>query len=201
MQQARLLVVRAMAVRGALSGTALLNKSMAYSKPVSKSSKVQLVLAIGLLSASVVFFIKFSPARENQHGNAYFYDLEEKQLFIAPSGSIPPIDGIKGAAMAGVRAIVIATNGDCTDRKHLEIAYLEKYSPEIKQLFEEVRQARAQGRSEEGRIDRKQVHANTFVRRVQDTEWQSLESAEGKQIASEWNTPGPDGRTPVVCSP
>jgi hypothetical protein len=127
--------------------------------------------------------------------------LEEKQLFVAPSGSIPPINGIKGAAMAGVRAIVIATNGNCSDRKHLQIAYLEKYSPEIKQLFEEVRQARAEGRSEEGRIDRKQVHANTYVRRLDDKDWQSLETAEGKHIASEWNMAGPDGRMPVVCSP
>jgi len=168
---------------------------------MNKSAKAKLVLALVLLAISVAFFIKFSPARENQHGDAYFYDMEEHQLFIAPSGSIPPINGIKGAAMAGVRAIVIATNGNCSDRKHLEIAYLEKYSPEIKQLFEEVRQARAEGRSEEGRIDRKQVHANTFVRRLSDTEWQSLESAEGKQIANEWNAPGPDGGMPVVCSP
>jgi hypothetical protein len=174
---------------------------MPHSRPINKSAKVQVVLALVLLAASVFFFIKFSPPRENQHGDAYFYDLEEHQLFVAPSGSIPPINGIKGAAMAGVRAIVIATNGNCSDKKHLEIAYLEKYSPEIKQLFEEVRQARAEGRSEEGRIDRKQVHANTFVRRLQDTEWKSLESADGKQIASEWNAPGPDGKSPIVCSP
>jgi hypothetical protein len=130
-----------------------------------------------LLAASVFFFIKLSPARESQHADAYFYDLNEQQLFVAPKGSIPPINGIKGAAMAGVRAIVIATNGNPADKKHLEIAYLEKYSPEIKQLFEEVRQARAEGRSEEGRIDRRQVHANTWVRRLHDAEWQPLDSA------------------------
>jgi hypothetical protein len=168
---------------------------------MNKSAPAQVVLSLVLLAAAVFFFIKFSPARENQHGDAYFYDLQEQQLFVAPKGSIPPIDGIKGAAMAGVRAIVISTNGNLADKKHLEIAYLEKYSPEIKQLFEEVRQARAAGRSEEGRIDRRQVHANTWVRLLHETEWHSLDSAEGKQIASEWNVPGPDGRAPVVCSP
>jgi hypothetical protein len=166
-----------------------------------KSARGQIVLALVLLAASVFFFIKFSPAREREHGDAYFYDLQEHQLFIAPKGSIPPINGIKGAAMTGVRAIVIATNGDPADKRHLQIAYLEKYSPDIKQLFEEVRQARVAGRSEEGRIDRRQVHANTFVRRLKDSEWQSLETPEGKNIASEWNQPGPDGRAPVVCSP
>ncbi len=166
-----------------------------------KSARGQIVLALVLLAASVFFFIKFSPAREREHGDAYFYDLQEQQLFIAPKGSIPPINGIKGAAMSGVRAIVIATNGDPADKRHLQIAYLEKYSPDIKQLFEEVRQARVAGRSEEGRIDRRQVHANTFVRRLKDSEWQSLETPEGKNIASEWNQPGPDGRAPVVCSP
>jgi len=168
---------------------------------MKKSARLQVVLALVLLAASVFFFIKLSPARESQHGDAYFYDVQEQQLFVVPRGSIPPINGIKGAAMTGVRAIVIATNGNPADKKHFQIAYLEKYSPDIKQLFEEVRQARAAGRSEEGRIDRRQVHANTWVRRLYDTEWQSLDTAEGQNIASEWNKPGPDGRTPVVCSP
>jgi hypothetical protein len=168
---------------------------------MKKSTTVQIVLSSVLLVTSVVFFIKFSPARESEHGDAYFYDLEEQQLFVAPRGSIPPITGIKGAAMAGVRAIVIATNGNPTDKKHFQIAYLEKYSPDIKQLFEEVRLARAAGRSGEGRIDRREVHANTWVRRLHETEWQSLDSVEGKNIASEWNIPGPDGLLPVVCSP
>jgi hypothetical protein len=171
------------------------------SRPINKSASVKVVFSLVLLSAAVVFYIKLSPTRESRDGDSYFYDVEQQQLFVAPRGSIPPINGIKGGAMAGVRAIVIATNGNPADKKHLQIAYLEKYSPEIKQLFEEVRQARAAGHSEEGRIDRKQVHANTLVRRLRDTEWQALDTTEGKEIANEWNIPGPDGRTPVVCSP
>jgi len=168
---------------------------------MNKSAPVKVVFSLVLLAASVVFYIKLSPARESQDGDAYFYDLEQQQLFVAPRGSIPPINGVKGGAMAGVRAIVISTNGNPADKKHFQIAYLEKYSLEIKQLFEEVRQARAAGRSEEGRIDRKEVHANTFVRRLRDTDWRALDSAEGKEIANDWNVPGPDGRSPVICSP
>jgi hypothetical protein len=168
---------------------------------MNKAALIKIVLALVLIGAAAALYLKLSPARERQDGDAYFYDLREQQLFVAPRGSIPPVAGIKGEALAGVRAIVISTNGNPADKKHLQIAYLEKYSPDIKQLFEEVRQARAAGRSEEGRINRQQVVANTLVQRLHETEWYSLATAEGKKIANEWNVPGPDGRTPIVCSP
>jgi hypothetical protein len=202
MQPLQLRVVRSVALSRAL-------KANAREKMISpmnhllmnKSASTKVVFSLVLLAAAVFFFIKFSPATERHNGDAYFYDLQEQKLFVAPTGSIPPINGVKGAAMAGVRAIVISPNGDPADKKHLQIAYLEKYSPEIKALFEEVHQARSEGRSEEGRIDRKQVPSNTLVRRLEETNWQPLSSEEGKRIANEWNTPGPDGRMPVVCSP
>jgi|ERR1035441_1612867 hypothetical protein len=168
---------------------------------MNKSATAKVVLASVLLAGAVVCFIKLSPARPGQAENAYFYDLAEQKLFLAPRGSIPPIQGMKGAAEAGVRAVVISTTGDPSDTKHRQIAYLQRYSPEIKQLFEEVRQARVEGRSAEGHIDRNEVPPNTWVRRLQDTNWYALNSAEGDKITSEWNTPGPDGRTPAVCTP
>jgi len=168
---------------------------------MKKSSLFKIVLALLLLSVAVVCFIKLSPASESRHEGAFFYDLEEHQLFVAPKGSIPPIKGIKGAELAGVRAIVICTNGNPADKKHREIAYLEQYSPEIKQLFEEVRQARAAGHAPGRSIDRSQVPPNTLVRRLQETDWHALNTPEGENIVNEWNTPGPDGRVPIVCSP
>jgi hypothetical protein len=168
---------------------------------MKSSAAIKVAVSFVLLAASVVLFIKLSPARESENGDAYFYDLQEQQLFVAPRGSIPPINGVKGAPGAGVRAIVISSSGDPADEKHRQIAYLEEYSPEIKALFEEVHQARMAGRSEEGRIDRREVVANTLVRRLQDKDWQPINSPEGKKISNEWNTPGPDGRMPAVCSP
>jgi len=168
---------------------------------MNKSGAIKVAASLVLLGASVFFFFRLSPPRKSENGDAYFYDLQEQKLFVAPRGSIPPINGINGAAMTGVRAIVVSPNGDPSDEKHLEIAYLEEYSPEIKALFEEVHQARMEGRSEEGRIDRREVSANTLVRRLHDTEWQPITSPEGRRIANEWNTPGPDGRMPIVCSP
>jgi hypothetical protein len=168
---------------------------------MTRYALAKVVLALALLATAVVCFIKLSPAGESRDENAYFYDLDEQKLFVAPRSSIPPIKGIKGGAMAGVRAIVISNTGDPADKKHRQIAYLEKYSPEIKQLFEAVRQARAEGRSAEGSIDRSQIPPNTWVRRLKDTDWHALNTPEGEQIVNEWNTPGPDGRVPVVCSP
>jgi hypothetical protein len=168
---------------------------------MKKSALAKLILALVLMAAAVVCFLKLSPASGGGNDNAFFYDLQAQQLFVAPRGSIPPIKGIKGAEMAGVRAIVISTSGNAADKKHRQIAYLEKYSPEMKQVFEEVRRARAEGRSSAVSIDRKQVPANTLVRRLHETEWHALDTAEGKQIVNEWNAPGPDGRLPVVCSP
>ena len=168
---------------------------------MNATSFIKVGVALSLLAGAVVCYFKLSPTSEAGGENAYFYDVEQQQLFVAPRGSIPPITGMKGGKSAGVRAIVISPTGDPGDKKHRQIAYLEKYSPEIKQLFEEVRQARAEGRSDEGRIDRSQVPPNTWVRRWHETEWHALSSNEDKQIASEWNVPGPDGRIPVVCSP
>jgi hypothetical protein len=168
---------------------------------MKNSPAIKAAVSAILLAASVVLFMKLSPARENENGDAYFYDLQEQKLFVAPRGSIPPINGVKGAPGAGVRAIVISPTGDPADKKHREIAYLEEYSAEIKALFEEVHQARMEGRSEEGRIDRREVAANTLVRRLQDKDWQPINSDEGKKISNEWNTPGPDGKVPVICSP
>jgi len=161
----------------------------------------KLLAALVLLAVAVFLFLKQKGAGENSHENGYFYDLNEKQLFAAPRGSIPPIAGIKGADGAGVRAVVICTNGHPDDQDHLVIAYLEKYTPETKQLFEEVRAARAAGRDEQGRINRRQIPSNTLVRRLEDSDWHALNTPEGEEIVNAWNKPGPDGQTPVVCQP
>lgn len=86
-------------------------------------------------------------------------------------------------------------------RQKCEIAYLEKYSLETKPRFEAVRQARAAGHSQEQSINLCQIPRNTWVRRLRDPVWRALNTPEGEQIVRQWNTPGPDGQIPVVCSP
>ncbi len=168
---------------------------------MKKTALYQLLLALVLLAVAAALFFKLYPARPGGSGDAYFYDLAEHQLFVAPKGSIPPIPGIQGAGQSGVRAIVICTNGNPADKSHLAIAYLEKYSPEIKQLFESVRQARLAGRSEEGRINRQDIPPNTLVRTLADPDWHPLNTPAGQQCVNAWKIPGANGELPVICSP
>lgn len=161
----------------------------------------KLAISLALIGLAVFLYWKLSPEDENHDENAYFYDLTEQKLFVAPRKSIPPIDGLHGKPKAGVRAVVISLSGDPSDERHRKIGYLETYTPELKAIFEEVQRARLEGRAAEARIDRSQVPRNTLVRRLQDTEWHSLASPEGEKITSDWNVAGTDGRMPVICSP
>jgi hypothetical protein len=162
---------------------------------------IKIALSLVLIALAVVCYFKLMPASESRSEKAYFYDLEQKQLFVAPRNSIPPINGIKGAPLAGVRAIVISRTGNPADMKHREIAYLEKYSPELREKFETIQQEEAAGHASDVVIDRHMLPTMTLVRRLNDTEWHPLSSDEGAKITMEWNTPDPDGRVPVVCSP
>ena len=131
----------------------------------------------------------------------YFYDLSEKKLFAASRDAVPPIRGLNNTEEDGVRAIVVSPTGDPRDRKQRRIAYLEKYSPQLKQMIEAVRRAEAAGESTTGLLSRGAVPANTLVRRVNESEWHVMTSAEGEKIVGEWNVPGPDGKYPAVCVP
>ena len=165
------------------------------------SPRVNLLLALLLGVLACVLFWVLHPTDDEAAEKAYFYDIEEHRLFAAPRNQIPPIPGIHGRPGTGVRAVVISTTGDPKDEKHRQIAYLEKYSPETKRLLEEVRTARSEGRQPTAVVDRSAASSNTWVRRLNDSEWVPLSSPEGERMTSEWNRPGPDGTTPAVCIP
>lgn len=167
----------------------------------SRRTTMVLALAMLLFTLAIFLFLKLSPPGESRGDSAFFYDLEEQTLFVAPRRSIPPIAGVRGKPGSGVRAVVVSTSDDPKDKKHRQIAYLEKYSPELKQLFEEIQRARAEGRAANGRVDRGQVPHHTLVKRLDGADWYPLDSPEGERIASDWQSPGPGGRAPTVCSP
>src|SRR2546422_7302251 len=110
--------------------------------------------------------------------------------------AVPPIKGIKGAQEAAVRAVVISTTGDPKDKSSWKVAYLEKYSPELKKQMET---AQANGNSPQ--MGRTEAQAHRFVKRMADSKWFPMDSPQGEAIVSDWATPGPDGVTPVVCAP
>ena len=161
-----------------------------------KKNKLLLVAALLMLAAAGGIFARFGRGEHGPSGLAYFYDLNEQKLFTAPRSSIPPIRGLKGGEAGGVRAVVVSTSGDPGDQQNRKIAYLEKYSNELKSQIESVRA----GKSAES-LPREYRRQLIFVKRPADSDWQPAGSKEGEQIMNEWQTPGPDGRKPVVCMP
>ena len=126
----------------------------------------------------------------------FFYDLSDKSLFAAKRDEIPPILGTDHTTEDAVRAVVISTNGHPKDKTSWKIAYLEMYSPELKS---QMLKARTGGGSPS--MGRGAAQEHRFVKRPEDKEWSSMMSAEGQHIVSDWAVPGPDGLSPVVCSP
>jgi len=127
---------------------------------------------------------------------AFFYDLRQKKVFTAPRDSVPPIKCLQGGEEDGVRAILIATNGNPADLSARTIAYLEKYSPTLKAQFLKAR--KEAGSLEMGRTE---AMGHRFVKRLADSEWFPMNSPMGERILSDWAAPGPNGVVPVVCSP
>ena len=174
----------------------MVGQSVSSLIPIMSQSKAQLAMALGLLLLAGGIFIWMRPPPDNQDGKTFFYDVNEQKLFVAPSSSIPPIAGIKSKELVAVRALVISTNGNAKDIASRKIAYLEKYGPELKQQLEA-----AQKNGAEAAPSRNERRSQIFVRRLTETEWHAVNSPEGDAIQSDWQEPGPDGVTPVVCSP
>lgn len=162
----------------------------------------QIALVAALMAvAAVLGFGYWHNQTVDSTEKTYFYDLTQQKLFGAPRGSVPPIAGLDGKADGAVRAIVVTPTGNPREKKQVTIAYLEKYTPEMKALFESLRQAEAAGKSTAGMIPHGMVPRSTLVRRLNETKWHPMTSAEGDRIVSSWNVPDAGGRYPVVCVP
>jgi hypothetical protein len=170
-------------------------------KRVNKKALLMLVFAVVLLTGAGFQFARFFRERGSSDGLAYFYDLSERKLFVASRTLVPPIPGVNDAKLDGMRAIVISTNGDPKDKTGRKVAYLEKYSPELKQQLEAMQAGQESAAAPGARISRGAAQSFTFVRRVDEETWYPVNSAEGEKIMTEWQTPGADGVVPVVCAP
>jgi len=157
---------------------------------------VKLAGSLLMLGVAGFFLMRFWREDSGVSEKAFFYDLSEKKLFVAERGLVPPIRGMNDTTEDGVRAVVISTNGRPEDPASRRIAYLEKYSPELKRQMEE---AKARGGSPE--MGRTAAQGHRWVKRVDDAQWVSLLTPEGERLVSEWAVPGPDGLSPVVCTP
>jgi hypothetical protein len=162
---------------------------------------MKLVLAIALLVGAGFRFARFFHERTSADGFAYFYDLSERKLFVAPRTSVPPIRGINDGKLDGMRAVVISTSENPKDKASQRIAYLEKYATELKQQLEAMQSGQEPPGPSGSRISRGAAQSFTFVRRLNDETWYEATSAEAEKIMTEWRVPGPDGKTPLVCAP
>jgi hypothetical protein len=160
-----------------------------------------LALALVLLAGAAFRFSRFLGERGQSGENAYFYDLSERKLFVAPRTRVPPIRGINNDEPDGMRAIVISASGNPKDKASQKIAYLEKYAPELKQQFEAMQSGQESRAPSGGRIGRGAAQSFIFVCRVNEESWYPVNSTEGERIMTEWQVPGQDGKTPVVCAP
>lgn len=151
------------------------------------------LLTLGLAG---FLFWRFFAANRVGGEQAYFYDLSEQRLFVASRDSIPPIRGLNDATADGVRAVVISRTGKPSDRSSHGVAYLETCTPALKQALETARQ---QGVAPA--LSRSEAQSQRLVRRPADADWHAIDSPEGERIVTEWAVPGPEGITPVVCTP
>ncbi len=167
---------------------------------IPKSDRAKLGLAIALLGIAAFFFYRFYQNQQEREPQVFFYDLSEGQLFVSAQSAVPPIVGLNDGEEDGVRAIVISADGKCSEEGR-QVAYLEKYSPELKRQFESFRQRDVDGTPPVQTLSRSESKAHHFVKRVKDSKWHPINSPQGIGITEGWRVPGPGGQVPVVCVP
>jgi hypothetical protein len=160
---------------------------------MNKKTAAKLVLSVVLLGVAAFQMSTF--LRGPSEPMSFYYDLEEGKLFSAPTSLIPPITGIRGGEDGAVRAIIISPAGNPKDKPTQRIAYLEKFSPELKRQLEAVQAGKAEPLSSAFR------KRHRFVQRLGETEWHAVSTPEGERILSEWNIPDAGGNYPVVVAP
>ncbi|HAO66542.1 MAG TPA: hypothetical protein DCR17_07630 [Verrucomicrobiales bacterium] len=161
----------------------------------------QLAFAVLVFGLAGWFFYKHFQNLAPSEPSSYFYDLSEGELFVAPKSFVPPIQGINDEKQDGVRAVVIAPDGDCSNTSNRRIAYLEMYSPELKKQFESFRNRDEKGTSPIQTISRSRAKAHHFVRLPGESQWHPIRSQKGLEITEGWRLPGPDGKEPIACVP
>lgn len=163
---------------------------------MNRRQNLKLAAALLLLAVAAVAFGRLAWQHRGGSDLAFFYDESEQRLFTGPRTAIPPIRGLNDAEPDAVRAVVISTNGNPRDRRARAIAYLERYSPELKRQMET-----AQATGEAPAMGRVMAQAHRFVRRPHESRWHPLTSEEGERIVNEWMTAGPGGQPAAVCTP
>jgi hypothetical protein len=157
-----------------------------------------------LTTLAVVFaFTKVRHFRGDGEAGArvWFYNQNAQRLYPAPRDLIPP----DGNDDARVRAMVIGFQGLGNEVSQLRIAYLEKYSPELKALLERAQAAHVAKKPFTEKIpsrDSAYFQDNFLVKRPGEAAWQNTGTGEARQIMAEWHEwRGPGGQRPIISVP
>ncbi len=162
---------------------------------MNSSNSTKIVIALLLLAGAAFGFYRFFSKDDGVSEKSFFYDLSEKKLFAAARETLSPTRGINDSTEDGVRAVVICKSGDPDNPANHSIAYLEKYTPELRQNIEQARTGKAEPMSARD-------HAkNRLVAFAGEDKWHTADSAEGQKITKSWHVAGADGNYPTVCSP
>lgn len=171
-----------------------------------KNHGKQILLACVAVAALGGFAVEiergqFRRASSAKDAAVWFFDERANRLYAASARLIPP-DGSEGNR---VRANVVRFVGMPNDEGHVRIAYLEKYTPELKALLESAEAAHASRKPFAEKIPPQSspyFRENTLLKRPGETTWHPLNGDEARQIVAEWHTwRGPNGELPMMSAP
>lgn len=168
-------------------------------KKAAKLATAGVLFAAAVILGVTRFKSAFATGEESVR--AYFYDQSEKRLYAAPRDTLPPDAGIGGESGDGVRAVVVAPAGATADKAQQRIAYLETYTPALREKLAAVQAAKkaGQGAGVKGPSgDDPFVLKNTLVRREGEAAWHDMTTPEARAIIREWTTWKDDTGKPLV---
>lgn len=165
-------------------------------------------IIMGISIASVFIFLliviaqlmPYRPPILSYTFKAWFYDLNTDKLFVVGSDEIPPIDAPSGpfpdGQLAGVKAYVLSYVREPNESERF-IGYLEKYTPQGKEIIYSFRKSQKNVTKESVR----RLNQNRFVRRVADNRWFLADSNEGRAILENVLLPNEAGQIPIYYPP
>ena len=154
---------------------------------------VLLTTVIGLLSSGEAPKVK-------EYKKGWFYDLNTSKLFVAKSKLTPPIEAPSGplenGKPAGVKAYVFSYKYEPNESERF-IGFLEVFTSEAKR--NQTTSAKSRGDSAAELI--KQWGEGRLIRRVEDEQWYTANSNEGRAIIENAFSPNENGERARSCPP
>lgn len=183
---------------------------------LSENPQVATIVAVVIIAISWIFIYRYSsPPSYGPIPDAYFYDMNTGELFTAPSDRNPPIETDSGpytgefcppklresgGLPAGVIAHVFAC-GDCSEENR-KIAYVEMYTPRLKQMLENRDELTEEERYElESSMEMHRLVMKPDETDEQKKGWRPYAAPGVYEYIEAANKPCPDGEYPLMCFP